>query len=104
MSVKYENPSPSQVNGVSVIGMQHSDVVAAIKAGGDETKLLVVDSETDEFFRRCSVLPTEEHVNGMTHMSTVMKKLEIVELRVYQYCQNKMAVRMFKRLCIFFPL
>ncbi|AWP17216.1 putative Na(+)/H(+) exchange regulatory cofactor NHE-RF1-like [Scophthalmus maximus] len=53
-----------QVNGVSVIGMQHSEVVAAIKAGGDQTRLLVVDAETDEFFRRCNVLPLEEHVSG----------------------------------------
>ncbi|XP_072229831.1 Na(+)/H(+) exchange regulatory cofactor NHE-RF1a [Leuresthes tenuis] len=53
-----------QVNGMSVINMQHSEVVAAIKAGGDETRLLVVDIETEEFFKRCNVLPTEEHVNG----------------------------------------
>ncbi|KAM9336206.1 Na(+)/H(+) exchange regulatory cofactor NHE-RF1a [Symphorus nematophorus] len=53
-----------QVNGVSVIGMQHSEVVAAIKAGGDETTLLVVDAETEEFFKRCNVTPTEEHVTG----------------------------------------
>lgn len=53
-----------QVNGVSVVGMQHSEVVAAIKAGGDETRLLVVDAETEEFFKRCNVLPSEEHVSG----------------------------------------
>ncbi|XP_074519292.1 Na(+)/H(+) exchange regulatory cofactor NHE-RF1a [Halichoeres trimaculatus] len=53
-----------QVNGVSVIGMQHSEVVAAIKAGGDESSLLVVDAETEEFFKRCNVLPTEEHLTG----------------------------------------
>lgn len=53
-----------QVNGVSVVGMQHSEVVAAIKAGGDETRLLVVDAETEEFFKRCNVLPSEEHVTG----------------------------------------
>ncbi|XP_029977492.1 Na(+)/H(+) exchange regulatory cofactor NHE-RF1a isoform X2 [Sphaeramia orbicularis] len=53
-----------QVNGVSVLGMQHSEVVAAIKAGGDETKLLVVDAEAEEFFKRCNVQPTEEHVSG----------------------------------------
>ncbi|KAM8729867.1 Na(+)/H(+) exchange regulatory cofactor NHE-RF1a [Acanthopagrus schlegelii] len=53
-----------QVNRVSVIGMQHSEVVAAIKAGGDETTMLVVDAETEEFFKRCNVLPTEEHVTG----------------------------------------
>ncbi|XP_068439327.1 Na(+)/H(+) exchange regulatory cofactor NHE-RF1a [Clinocottus analis] len=54
-----------QVNGRSVIGMQHSDVVAAIKAGGDETTLLLVDAEADEFFNRCNVVPTEEHVTGL---------------------------------------
>ncbi|XP_008300510.1 Na(+)/H(+) exchange regulatory cofactor NHE-RF1-like [Stegastes partitus] len=53
-----------QVDGVSVVGKQHSEVVAAIKAGGDETKLLVVDAETEEFFKRCHVLPSEEHVTG----------------------------------------
>ncbi|XP_029954275.1 Na(+)/H(+) exchange regulatory cofactor NHE-RF1a [Salarias fasciatus] len=53
-----------QVNGVSVVGMQHSEVVAAIKAGGDETRLLVVDPETEEFFKRCNIQPGEEHVSG----------------------------------------
>lgn len=53
-----------QVNGVSVIGKQHSEVVAAIKAGGDETRLLVVDPETDDFFKKCNVEPSEEHVRG----------------------------------------
>ncbi|XP_076616265.1 Na(+)/H(+) exchange regulatory cofactor NHE-RF1-like isoform X2 [Chaetodon auriga] len=53
-----------EVNGVSVVSMQHSEVVAAIKAGGDETRLLVVDAEAEEFFNRCNVLPTEEHVTG----------------------------------------
>ncbi|KAA8581039.1 hypothetical protein FQN60_002620 [Etheostoma spectabile] len=49
-----------EVNGLSVIGLQHSEVVAAIKAGGDSTSLLVVDAETEEFFKRCGVLPTED--------------------------------------------
>jgi len=53
-----------QVNGVPVHTMQHSEVVAAIKAGGDETRLLVVDSETDAFFMSCGVLPTEKHLTG----------------------------------------
>ncbi|KAJ4939740.1 hypothetical protein JOQ06_029177 [Pogonophryne albipinna] len=52
------------VNGVSVKDMQHSEVVAAIKAGGEETSLLVVDAETEEFFKMCDVLPTEEHLSG----------------------------------------
>lgn len=53
-----------QVNGVPVHTMQHSEVVAAIKAGGDETRLLVVDPETDTFFINCDVIPTEKHLTG----------------------------------------
>lgn len=49
---------------MSVEGKQHSDVVAAIKAGGDETRLLVVDALTDEFFKKCKVVPSEEHLAG----------------------------------------
>lgn len=45
-------------------GKQHGDVVSAIKAGGDETKLLVVDKETDEFFKKCKVTPSQEHLHG----------------------------------------
>ncbi|NXJ74764.1 NHRF1 protein, partial [Trogon melanurus] len=53
-----------EVNGVCVEGKQHADVVAAIKAGGDETRLLVVDVLTDEFFKKCKVVPSEEHLAG----------------------------------------
>ncbi|XP_066242904.1 Na(+)/H(+) exchange regulatory cofactor NHE-RF1 isoform X2 [Saccopteryx leptura] len=53
-----------EVNGVCMEGKQHGDVVSAIKAGGDETKLLVVDKETDEFFKKCKVIPSHEHLNG----------------------------------------
>ncbi|XP_011360198.1 Na(+)/H(+) exchange regulatory cofactor NHE-RF1 [Pteropus vampyrus] len=53
-----------EVNGVCMEGKQHGDVVSAIKAGGDETKLLVVDRETDEFFKKCKVIPSQEHLNG----------------------------------------
>ncbi|KAK6478419.1 Na(+)/H(+) exchange regulatory cofactor NHE-RF1, partial [Huso huso] len=52
------------VNGMSVEGKQHSEVVAAIKAGGQETRLLVVDPETEDFFKRCRVTPTEAHLTG----------------------------------------
>ncbi|XP_010082853.1 PREDICTED: Na(+)/H(+) exchange regulatory cofactor NHE-RF1-like, partial [Pterocles gutturalis] len=52
------------VNGVCVEGKQHAEVVAAIKAGGDETRLLVVDVLTDEFFKKCKVVPSEEHLAG----------------------------------------
>ncbi|KPP78198.1 Na(+)/H(+) exchange regulatory cofactor NHE-RF1-like [Scleropages formosus] len=53
-----------QVNGESVEGKQHAEVVATIKAGGEETALLVVDPDTDAFFRKCQVSPTKEHITG----------------------------------------
>ncbi|XP_037664495.1 Na(+)/H(+) exchange regulatory cofactor NHE-RF1 [Choloepus didactylus] len=53
-----------EVNGVCMEGKQHGDVVSAIRAGGEETKLLVVDKETDEFFKKCKVTPSEEHLTG----------------------------------------
>lgn len=69
-----------QVNGVSVHGMQHSDVVATIKAGGDELRLLVVDPDTEAFFSSCQVLPTEEHLTGPLPEPTASK--EIAEEKV----------------------
>ncbi|XP_054463829.1 Na(+)/H(+) exchange regulatory cofactor NHE-RF1-like [Anoplopoma fimbria] len=53
-----------QVNGLSVEGKTHSEVVAAIKAGGKEARLLVVDPDTDAFFKRCRVTPALHHLNG----------------------------------------
>ncbi|TRY60292.1 hypothetical protein DNTS_014306 [Danionella cerebrum] len=53
-----------QVNGVSVEGKQHAQVVSAIRAGGEDTVLLVVDPETDAFFKKCRVMPTADHLTG----------------------------------------
>lgn len=53
-----------EVNGESMLGKQHTDVVNAIKAGGDETTLLVVDPETDKYFQECHVTPGLEHLTG----------------------------------------
>ncbi|XP_072224739.1 Na(+)/H(+) exchange regulatory cofactor NHE-RF1 [Leuresthes tenuis] len=53
-----------QVNNMPVEGRTHSDVVAAIRAGGHETRLLVVDPDTDVFFKRCRVTPSTEHLTG----------------------------------------
>ncbi|KAK2497515.1 hypothetical protein MC885_008925 [Smutsia gigantea] len=53
-----------ELNGVCMEGKQHGDVVSAIKAGGEETKLLVVDKETDEFFQKCKVIPSQEHLHS----------------------------------------
>ncbi|XP_014904265.1 Na(+)/H(+) exchange regulatory cofactor NHE-RF1-like [Poecilia latipinna] len=53
-----------EVNSISVEGKTHSEVVGAIKAGGDVTRLLVVDPDTDAFFKRCRVTPTSKHLTG----------------------------------------
>lgn len=45
-------------------GKTHSEVVAAIKVGGNVTRLLVVDPETEAFFKRCGVTPTSDHLTG----------------------------------------
>ncbi|KAL0198571.1 hypothetical protein M9458_007111, partial [Cirrhinus mrigala] len=50
------------VNGVLVEGKPHAEVVAIIKVGGDKTSLLVVDPDTDAFFKKCRVTPTAEHL------------------------------------------
>uniref|UniRef100_A0A8C7WF77 EBP50 C-terminal domain-containing protein n=1 Tax=Oncorhynchus mykiss TaxID=8022 RepID=A0A8C7WF77_ONCMY len=62
-AVDEESPA-DKVNSMSVVGMQHSEVVAAIKAGGDETSLLVVDREAEAFFNSCNVIPTAAHLTG----------------------------------------
>uniref|UniRef100_A0A8C6TVY9 PDZ domain-containing protein n=1 Tax=Neogobius melanostomus TaxID=47308 RepID=A0A8C6TVY9_9GOBI len=51
-----------EVNGLNVDGLKHSDVVAFIRAGGDELQLLVVDPETDELFLRLGITPTSNHI------------------------------------------
>lgn len=56
--------SPSQVNGVNIQGLRHSEVVALIKAGGEEVRLLVVDPETDELFHTLGLTPTTSHDTG----------------------------------------
>ncbi|XP_053300426.1 Na(+)/H(+) exchange regulatory cofactor NHE-RF1 isoform X2 [Pleuronectes platessa] len=53
-----------KVNGMMVEGKTHSQVVAAIKAGGNETRLLLVDADTDAYFKRCRVAPTVDHLTG----------------------------------------
>ncbi|KAG7268187.1 hypothetical protein CRUP_029802 [Coryphaenoides rupestris] len=42
--------------------MRHAEVVAFIKNGGEETRLLVVDPDTDEHFKRIGVIPTVYHL------------------------------------------
>ncbi|XP_054616776.1 Na(+)/H(+) exchange regulatory cofactor NHE-RF2 [Dunckerocampus dactyliophorus] len=51
-----------EVNGVNIESMRHGEVVAFIKKGGDETWLLVVDPDTDEYFKMKGIIPTVSHV------------------------------------------
>ncbi|EMP36909.1 Na(+)/H(+) exchange regulatory cofactor NHE-RF2, partial [Chelonia mydas] len=53
-----------EVNGINVEGMKHSEVVSNIKSKENEAKLLVVDPETDEYFKKLGIIPTEEHIKG----------------------------------------
>ncbi|XP_031416578.1 Na(+)/H(+) exchange regulatory cofactor NHE-RF1, partial [Clupea harengus] len=53
-----------EVNGTGVEGKQHSQVVGIIRSGGEETTLLVVDPETEIYFKRCRVTPALEHLTG----------------------------------------
>lgn len=52
------------MNGQNVEGLRHAEVVASIKAKEAEARLLVVDPEADEYFKRLRITPTEEHVEG----------------------------------------
>ncbi|NWW37508.1 NHRF2 protein, partial [Panurus biarmicus] len=54
-----------QVNGINVEGLRHSEVVSHIKSRESEARLLVVDPETDEYFKKLGVTPTEEHTKGV---------------------------------------
>ncbi|KAI1886627.1 hypothetical protein AGOR_G00197750 [Albula goreensis] len=54
-----------EVNGVNIENLRHSEVVAFIKSGGKETRLLVVDPETDDNFKRLGGTPKESHVKDI---------------------------------------
>lgn len=58
-----------QVNGINVEGLRHSEVVSHIKSRESEARLLVVDPETDEYFKKLGVTPTEEHTKGEAFLS-----------------------------------
>ncbi|XP_072550086.1 Na(+)/H(+) exchange regulatory cofactor NHE-RF1 isoform X2 [Salminus brasiliensis] len=65
-----------QVNGMPVEGKMHAEVVAAIKAGDDKTMLLVVDEDTDAFFKMCRVVPSAEHITGPLPEPVVNRDME----------------------------
>lgn len=50
-------------------GLRHSEVVSHIKSRESEARLLVVDPETDEYFRKLGVTPMEDHAKGETSLS-----------------------------------
>ncbi|KAB5523655.1 hypothetical protein PHYPO_G00155060 [Pangasianodon hypophthalmus] len=52
-----------QVNGRSIEGLRHSEVVEIIRSGRGQTKLLVVDPETDALFQKLGITPTTAHLN-----------------------------------------
>lgn len=47
------------VNGVNVEDKSHSEVIQLIKAGGDETQLLVVDKAADEYYKNNGITVSE---------------------------------------------
>ncbi|XP_073762338.1 Na(+)/H(+) exchange regulatory cofactor NHE-RF2 isoform X2 [Danio rerio] len=55
-----------EVNGCSIEGLRHAEVVALVRAGGKETCLLVVDPDTDELFSRLGITPTSTHLKART--------------------------------------
>lgn len=52
-----------EVNGVNIANENHRQVVERIKSVPDETKLLVVDSETDAWYREQKIVPRSTQKN-----------------------------------------
>nr|XP_002129232.1 Na(+)/H(+) exchange regulatory cofactor NHE-RF1 [Ciona intestinalis] len=53
-----------EINGVNMEYERHASLVAAIKESGTDVELLVVDDQTDRFFKLCDVTPSSVHVEG----------------------------------------
>jgi len=53
-----------EVNDVNIEAGKHSDLVNAIKQSGSEVHLLVVDKETDAYFKSLNITPTRKHVDS----------------------------------------
>lgn len=64
---------------MNIQGLRHSEVVALIKAGREEVRLLVVDPETDELFLRLGLTPTSSPDKGQT--SYTHKHTQVVPLK-----------------------
>lgn len=55
-----------EVNGVNIANENHKQVVQRIKAIPEETKLLVVDSEADNYFKSKNIVIKSTHPNVVT--------------------------------------
>lgn len=53
-----------EINGKNLEYEKHNAIVAAIKGSGNEVDMLVVDEQTDKFFKELNVVPTADHVSG----------------------------------------
>ncbi|KAL1281738.1 hypothetical protein QQF64_000541 [Cirrhinus molitorella] len=65
-----------EVNDTSIEGLRHAEVVALVRAGGRETRLLVVDPETDELFNRLGIVPTSIHLKEDCVDGPIIESLE----------------------------
>jgi len=52
-----------EVNGANIEKETHQEVISRIKAGGEETKLLVVDREADNYFKSKGITVTSSMPN-----------------------------------------
>ncbi|CAJ0915310.1 unnamed protein product [Ranitomeya imitator] len=91
-----------EVNGQIVDGMKHSEVVANIKAKDNETTLLVVDPDTDEYFKKLGVTPAEAHIKGGTCCQPFC--LEELAMPTNQIAIGKGKVKSDELLCLQFAL
>jgi len=53
-----------EVNDINIEAGKHSDLVNAIKQSGSEVHLLVVDKQTDAYFKSLNITPTRKHVDN----------------------------------------
>lgn len=71
-----------EVNGVNINQENHKQVVQRIKAVPDETKLLVVDKETEDYYKRSGImikssLDTVDH-RSSEHPDVSLHKAEVI--------------------------
>uniref|UniRef100_A0A3Q3XB41 Na(+)/H(+) exchange regulatory cofactor NHE-RF n=1 Tax=Mola mola TaxID=94237 RepID=A0A3Q3XB41_MOLML len=75
-----------EVNGVNVEGLRHSEVVALIRAGGEEVRLLMVDPETDELFLRLGVPPTPSPTAELPATDPPSVNIELTDSPITKTC------------------